>query len=195
LDISAAGDAFGEGIGLNRGDSMPFPDSATTPGTGDMLCASGDPTRSEGECSLRNLGEPGSRDFGEGASNGLRGGAECDVVGGDITDSKCIRRLTSGRADSVCRASTKAGFNVYCSSNGGVRDPLERKGDGELVGERDLPCRVECAIHGGSRVPVDSVGAPESAADLDSLLGPGLSYAAGRESIAVARWDSSFAAK
>lgn len=141
------------------------------------------------------MGEPGSRDFGEGANTGLRGGVECDVVGGDITDSKCIRTLVSGSTDSVCRASTKAGFNVYRSSNGGVWDPLERKRDGELVGERDLLCRVERAIHGGSGSLVDCVGAPESAADLDSLLGPGLSYAAVRESVAVARWDSSFAGK
>jgi hypothetical protein len=196
LEISAAGDTFGEGIGLNRGDSMPFPDSATNPGTGDMLCASGDPTRSEGECSLRSFGEPGSKDFGDGANTGLRGGVECDVVGGDMIDSKCIRGLTPGSTeDSVCRASTKIGFNVFRSSNGGVWDPLERKIEGELVGERDLLCRVECAFHGGSGPAVDCVGAPERAADLDSLLGPGLSYAAARESVAVRGWDSSFAEK
>jgi len=81
----------------------------------------------------------------------------------------------SGSADSVCRASTKAGSNVCCPSNGGVWDPFERKRDGELVGERDLLCRVERAIHGGSRALDDCVVAPESAADLDSLLGSGLS--------------------
>jgi hypothetical protein len=73
------GEAIGEGIGLNRGDRMPFPDSVMYPGNGEMLCASGDPILLEGERSRTGLLEPGNKDVGRGDNTGLRGGVVGDV--------------------------------------------------------------------------------------------------------------------
>lgn len=74
----------GEGTGLNRGDKIPFPDSEIAPGTGEMLCASGDPDLNAGERSL--LGLP-DKSLGDGDRTGLRGGVDCDVASARVGES------------------------------------------------------------------------------------------------------------
>jgi hypothetical protein len=154
--ISVPGDAIGEGIGLNRGERMPLPDSAMKPGCGDMLWASGESTLRAGERSRTGLIEPSNRFLGRGDETGLRGGVDCDVGDGWMGDSERIGGLDPiWRVNSVDKVWASEDREVAEVPVCGDRDRVSRGKPAESLGERDLLAffLTKGAFHGG-RLPL-----------------------------------------
>ena len=155
---------MGDGIGLNRGERMPFPDSAMNPGCGDMLCAKGESVRRAGERSRTGLIEPSNRFLGRGDMTGLRGGVDCDVGEGWVGDSERIGELVLiWRVNSVERAWAAVDRIVAGVPVCGDRDRASRVKLGLSLGDRDLLMFffIGGDFHGGRLLPLPLLASGE----------------------------------
>jgi hypothetical protein len=119
---------------------IPLPDSETWPGTGEILCAYGEPFRlSTGDLSLLGFVAACSSDLGWGDRTGLRARVDCDVRWVDAEDSVDSEELGSRfEDDSVDTNSGSASLGTTDLSAVACFDAKAFALGGDRAGEFDL---------------------------------------------------------